>query len=713
MLSVKPPIGNRKKLTINSYYLSPIPYHQKGFIDPLSIAAIGFLVVSLFVGTIEVTKTGSFDPRNWAMQNIDDYVANRQYVKQQTAARQANQSASQPSSSSDKNESNNVKNDTKTSTQKTQGTSKKDTFGYVYTADDLKSAPSYAKDSPKDTNGVGFVSGTYVKDGKRYPVNTPATMKAYQNSVNNTIKSLQNASLDDLKAKVPNGDKLDLSKPEDKQKLYTSLLILDSNSQKKAESVVNNIITADEQTKTEEANKATNSTKTEDNSNAQPNSANTDTELATLQDEHYNFYTDTSIPTPNLAALFCAGNKDASCINNFKREDLLSILPDNRRFDAIETLQTKTSKIETDNKTEIAAYLSTNITDDQLSTAYCTGKSDVKACKNSFQRPYIISKLPYDLQVQLVKQYLTNANSKGSSSKTASSNPAPSAQTTQIAPTDNTQPETGQNANSENGATISIPNQKLSIEPEQNNSSWIQSTLKTLQNKLPILFRNLPLSPQNTGQTPSTSSQSQTVPTNEQNPTGDIRDMVVPVNPPTTSNEQTGTVQQTAPAELVYYNQWDPKWTNTPMPAKDEKGNTTYFGPNGCGETATAMLLATYTDPGITPDQVLKKYYPSTLSGGTGASLNFDVLQERGFEVQRTHASNDSIKKSIENGWYAWIDLSYVNRKGETVTHHSLAVNVDKSGKLVFDDPAFGQGTTLDNINWKQLGVVLIKPPKK
>jgi len=169
--------------------------------------------------------------------------------------------------------------------------------------------------------------------------------------------------------------------------------------------------------------------------------------------------------------------------------------------------------------------------------------------------------------------------------------------------------------------------------------------------------------------------------------------------------------------EWVYYNQNDPQWGNTgfengcendqgiQVPAGEQQGESF------CGQTAFAMLMATYVDSSITPQTVQDEYTPWASTCGVGFSIWRDHLEDNGFTTETKALSEENLKKYITEGdWIAWASLRVETDQG-TINHHSLITGVDSDGNFIFQDPWFGQDTTLSGESVHMVGFELIKPP--
>lgn len=161
--------------------------------------------------------------------------------------------------------------------------------------------------------------------------------------------------------------------------------------------------------------------------------------------------------------------------------------------------------------------------------------------------------------------------------------------------------------------------------------------------------------------------------------------------------------------ELVYYSQKDPRWADVPLTKPyDENGNRSKFAEYGCGETTTAMFLATYVDPKITPEYVLQKLYPP-VSGGTGISLSIEVLNSYGFKTEPVYGEDAQFKKYIKSGKYVALGIRFSNG----VTHHTIAVGVDENDNIILQDPYMGNLVRLADISATITGGYLVEPPSK
>lgn len=163
------------------------------------------------------------------------------------------------------------------------------------------------------------------------------------------------------------------------------------------------------------------------------------------------------------------------------------------------------------------------------------------------------------------------------------------------------------------------------------------------------------------------------------------------------------------PPTFSYYSQRDPQWEGAYFTCPD--GTIVPFNKQGCGETVTAMILSTYVDSNYTPASVKNKYFsdPNYCKGANIIAVN-DVLAENGLTIEK-EPSIDTLKNSLLNGDVAIVNIKFWNGS-EYVLHHTLATGVDGNGNLIFMDPWFGPNTNLKDINYEITNSEIVKKPR-
>lgn len=632
----------------------------RAFVDPLSLIGVVLFLTALIVGTNVVVNHGSFDIRNWAAESIEQQqalssqnIANQQaeakkaadqahFVEEQQAITKGQQSVKETGTTSSNNSSNSNSKDKKTSTTKTTKTTttsivSKDTFGYQPTASDIKNGPTYYK-SATGNDGLGFVSGTYLDNqGNRHVVDLPETQQAYKNWSAQKIEELKNTSLNDLKTKY--GITADINSDTGKSELLSKMLFLDTAGKLAALNII------DQKTPVQIS----------ENKQVQQDVATVTRGNEIANEDTISLFTNIKVTDSQLAQIYCL-NKEASCLQNFKRTDVLSSLTDTDKLKAQgmyeENLTNDLMKTNADYDTKvvlmqiITKFQNTSISDTTLAKDYCVnynawGYNSEQDCTAKFKRSDYLS----------IADQLT---------KNLSGNPVSTKSTTTNFCLDVL------NANCINGCIPDTSGGKCRTSP-----AIIPVTL-----------------------TPKTSA-----------------DLAI------CTDATDGYCYDKGGQKIVYFDQGDPRWGLIQLPGGND-GNVlaNTYSESSCGQTTLAEILASFTDPGITPVDVVKKYYSWSSYKGTGFSTASDVLTNKGYEVNRLNVSTDKLKEYIKIGGYlGFTSITFKDRNGNEHSHFTLIVDVNDKGDFVYNDPYFGKNTTLKDkgINYVIDDITLIKPPKK
>lgn len=145
-----------------------------------------------------------------------------------------------------------------------------------------------------------------------------------------------------------------------------------------------------------------------------------------------------------------------------------------------------------------------------------------------------------------------------------------------------------------------------------------------------------------------------------------------------------------------------------------------------CGQTVVTSLLATYSDPSLTPDEVTYAYYPYSTCGGTGISQSEAVLDQFGFEATtvldnswgvlpspETNSQNEAIVKGYVNAGYdVMVGGWFTDPYGNEVPHYALAVGVDENGDLILNDPLYGANNNAADYTIQYVAAMIVAPPK-
>jgi len=169
--------------------------------------------------------------------------------------------------------------------------------------------------------------------------------------------------------------------------------------------------------------------------------------------------------------------------------------------------------------------------------------------------------------------------------------------------------------------------------------------------------------------------------------------------------------------QFTYYSQRDPLWANQPLPGGcSEPTMAGTMGPSICGPTVDAMLLATYVDPSYTPESVVEEFFPNITCYGSALSQHTDLLTSLGFTVTERYLSESSLIQYLENNPNTpfLLHISYTNAYGNVRGHFTLVNGVDADGNLIFQDPYFGENVTAASLpqNFEITDTIRITPPQ-
>ncbi|MGD0523275.1 MAG: papain-like cysteine protease family protein [Candidatus Microgenomates bacterium] len=625
---------------------------KKGLIDPISLIGVSLFLVSLIVGVNVVVNHGSFDIRNWA-KPIEEFNNPGAGPDNGNAALQQDiKQAQKEAKSNNKKSTPKPTPKTTTKTTTTNPTVSPNSFGYQPTTAEIANGPSYYK-SATGNDGLGFVSGTYLdSQGNRHVTNLPETQQAYQNWVASKTGEVQSSSLDELAKKY---NIADINTPEGETQLLNKMVLLDTNTRNNAISILNQ--------------------KAPTNPVAvQPNTTINKQEMAIKANnnqEIYNKYVNTSIPDQTLAQEYCSDYKARyyasrmQCTGDFQREDYLIL-----------------SSLSDADKLKAQGVYEENLTNDLMKTnADYNTKIVLMQIVTKFQNDSISDNT-------LAQDYCLDYSAWGYDSEQDCKNKFQRTDYLKIA--DQLQKNLTNNPNP--------------VPP----ANGVVSVIKTANNFcLDILNTDCVNGciPDTTGGKCKTTSS------------------VAPVSPKTfgaglasCAKATDGYCYDKNGEEIVFWSQRDYRWGSLQLPGPSN-GNldANTYAASACGQATLAMILASYTDPGITPVDVVKQYYPSSNYKGTGFSIASDVLTKKGYDVERLNVSTQKLEEYIENGWLGFTSITFKDGNGNAHSHFTLIVGVNNKGDFVYNDPYFGENTTLKDkgINYTIDDITLIKPPKK
>ncbi len=165
------------------------------------------------------------------------------------------------------------------------------------------------------------------------------------------------------------------------------------------------------------------------------------------------------------------------------------------------------------------------------------------------------------------------------------------------------------------------------------------------------------------------------------------------INPDTTElktdENNDSTVLEGTSANVVYYNQKDPKWAD-----KIYGGNNT-ISVYGCGPTTLAMLVSSLTEETLTPDQMAKWAYDNGYfceNSGSYHSIIPEGAAKWGLNVQSvTDYSFDNITSLMSTGNLIVVLMG--NGHFTENGHFLILRGVTLDGKLLIADPASWENT--------------------
>lgn len=144
-----------------------------------------------------------------------------------------------------------------------------------------------------------------------------------------------------------------------------------------------------------------------------------------------------------------------------------------------------------------------------------------------------------------------------------------------------------------------------------------------------------------------------------------------------------------AACDLVYFNQTDPRW------ADKNYGPQNRMETYGCGPTVLSMLVSTFTDQTIYPDEMAAWCYENGFfspNSGSYHSIIAEGASAWGLDVKPV---TDSSYHSLLHELYSGRLLVFLMGKGHfTESGHFLIVrNVTLEGKLLIADPNSSENT--------------------
>ncbi len=156
-----------------------------------------------------------------------------------------------------------------------------------------------------------------------------------------------------------------------------------------------------------------------------------------------------------------------------------------------------------------------------------------------------------------------------------------------------------------------------------------------------------------------------------------------------TDENNSSTVLEGTSANVVYYNQKDPKWAD-----KIYGGNNT-ISVYGCGPTTLAMLVSSLTEETLTPDQMAKWAYDNGYfceNSGSYHSIIPEGAAYWGLNVQSvTDYSPDNITSLMSTGNLIVVLMG--NGHFTENGHFLILRGVTLDGKLLIADPASWENT--------------------
>jgi len=154
----------------------------------------------------------------------------------------------------------------------------------------------------------------------------------------------------------------------------------------------------------------------------------------------------------------------------------------------------------------------------------------------------------------------------------------------------------------------------------------------------------------------------------------------------TTENifDYSGTTFAEGDIKVVYFNQLDERWKNKLY------GKSGTIGSEGCGPTALAIVVSTFTEENITPVDVAKWSADNghrCIGSGSYHSLIPAAAKHYGLSVKGLGTSNaDEISKSLSNGS---LIIALMKKGHFTKSGHFIVLRgVTSDGKVMVADPA-------------------------
>lgn len=141
--------------------------------------------------------------------------------------------------------------------------------------------------------------------------------------------------------------------------------------------------------------------------------------------------------------------------------------------------------------------------------------------------------------------------------------------------------------------------------------------------------------------------------------------------------------------KCVYYCQWDSRWKNIKYSTHTAAQT---IGNSGCGTTSMAMIVATFSDPKITPVEMsalaVKTGYRTENSGTDPGFFKYVFNHYNGFSQFLPTKSLPTIKAALAQGALVIVnvnngDNNFWTRNG----HYIVAVGYDDAGYIYANDP--------------------------
>lgn len=140
---------------------------------------------------------------------------------------------------------------------------------------------------------------------------------------------------------------------------------------------------------------------------------------------------------------------------------------------------------------------------------------------------------------------------------------------------------------------------------------------------------------------------------------------------------------------MVSYNQGDPRWAGKPY------GSST-IGPAGCGPTSVAMVLATLTKRGFTPESVARRYRRFYVPGaGSSWGLFTTAFQENGLTSRNLGTNIEGLRDTIRKGGLGIISVDPGHFTG--AGHIMVIRGMNEDGTKWFINDPNGKGKRGDS----------------